>query len=86
MERLLYIGKSNKQFTHGKIYQVTGSYFEGTTDLEMKINLTIKDNKHISHYYNMNYAQYFVDNFKFITEEEYKQLIRKNKLNKISKL
>ena len=78
--RLHYIGKSNKKFTHGKIYQGSGNYgFDW-------IAVTIIDNSGSPYYYGPEYNQYFVDNFDTLSEEEYKKLIRKNKLNKISKI
>jgi hypothetical protein len=77
---LLYIGKSNKRFTHNKIY----NYWSLSES---------KDRFHISVFYNdkqlmtFRYFDYFNKKFKFITENEYNQLIiksnRKLKLKKI---
>jgi len=76
--RLLYIGKSNKKYTYNKFYKYAGIN-------EKFLVMTIYDNKNQPYYYDSKYSQYFEDNFRLINEEQYKQLIRKFKLTKLSK-
>lgn len=75
MEKLLYIGKSNKKFTHGKIYDYSG---------QVIYTLIIKSKKGLVTIRKEN-LEYFEKNFKFIDEQEYERIIRKNKIKKISK-
>lgn len=75
MEKLLYIGKSNKKFTNGSIYDYTG---------QVIYTLVIKSKKGLIIIRKEN-LEYFDKNFKFIDEQEYDKLLRKNKLKKISK-
>jgi hypothetical protein len=78
---LLYIGKSNKNFTHNKFYNFYGSY---DNDIDY-ISLTIfKTNKGTSKWFNKNQFYWFNENFKFLNELEYNKLQRKLKLKKIS--
>lgn len=79
MYKLLYIGKSNKRFTHNKTYEYGSlmgaeKFFYATVYYNRKQMMTFKDH------------DYFHENFKFITEQKYNQLIRKIKLNKIKKI
>jgi hypothetical protein len=78
---LLYIGKSNKNFTHNRFYDFYGSY-----DYKLSyISLTIhKTNKGTSKWLNKNQFDWFNENFKFINELEYNKLQRKLKLKRIS--
>jgi len=77
-DKLLYIGKSNKRFTHNKIYKYHSIHYLTTTNFNMTV------------YYNSNqmmvfkYKDYFNKNFKFINENEYNQFVRKEKLKRIN--
>lgn len=77
MTRVLYIGKSNKKFTKGKLYKYFGN-------IETSI-ITIYANKNklisMGHFY----YDYFHKNFKLLNEDDIKKLERKNKINKINK-
>jgi len=81
MYKLLYIGKSNKRFTHNKTYLFHGmTAQQGSSDgFYMCINY---NNTQIMTFRN---EDYFKKNFKLITNQEHKQLIRKLKLRKINK-
>lgn len=79
MYKLLYIGKSNKRFTHNMTYEygsLMGSenFFYATVYYNRNQMMTFKD------------GDYFHEKFKFITEIEYNQLLRKKKINRINKL
>lgn len=76
-DNICYIGKSNDDFTYSKLYGFYGKW------LKDSLSLTIYGNKRRI-YFNDDYLQYFEDNFKFVDENEYHQLIRKAKLKKIS--
>jgi hypothetical protein len=77
MEKLLYIGKSNKKFTHNKIYKYYGQPF---------YIMIVYDNKNsMIMFTNEKLYDYFEKNFKFVDDQEYNKIIRKNKLNKINK-
>jgi len=79
MDRLQYIGKSNKKFTHNHTYSYFGCYY-GRDDI---FNIEIYSNKNqIIHY---NSEEYFNDNFKIMNEDDYNKLIRKLKLKKIKR-
>ena len=78
-EVLLYVGNSNKRFTYNKIYFWTGGPY-----YDSHLNLSVIANGGQIIYFNNNYFNYFFENFKFISETEYNQYIRKNKLKKIS--
>lgn len=71
---IVYIGKSNKSFTHNKLY------FIAHFDLHKYVR--IGNNKHSVKKYT---KEYFDKNFKTFNEQEYKKFIRLNKLNKINK-
>lgn len=75
MEKLLYIGKSNKKFTNGRIYNYSGNLYL-TIVIKSKKGLVTIRTEHLD---------YFEKNFKFIDEKEYDNIMRKNKLKKISK-
>lgn len=75
MTKLLYIGKSNKKFTHGKIYKTV---YYGYSYFPIIINsnkglVTLKE----------EHSVYFEDNFKIIDKKEEDKIIRKNKLKKL---
>lgn len=73
MNKLLYIGKSNKNFTHDRIYSI---YFRmNDSDIIVYTN-----NKVLKRF---KIDSFFDKKFKFINEQEYNQLIRKQKLKKI---
>jgi hypothetical protein len=77
MERLLYIGKSNKKFTHNRIYKYHG---------QIPYGIIVYNNKNTMESFSYNSLNnYFEKNFKFVDEQEYNKIIRKNKLNKINK-
>lgn len=78
--KLIYIGKSNKRFTHNKIY---GWY--GLSN-EENLWINIKTNNSTLVMFNNNYYDYFNENFKFMNEIEYNNHIRKIKLKKIDKI
>ena len=80
MYKLLYIGKSNKRFTHNKTY-----FFYGMTAKQgaETINMYVYYNS--TQIMNFRDKNYFEKNFKLINEQEQKQLIRKLKLKKINK-
>lgn len=86
--RIYYLGKSNKDFTHNKVYKCFGSYTassdEETLNSKNYVNLTVYGNKGNMILFNDDYYEYVENNFKFITMDEYNQYIRKTKLNKIS--
>ena len=79
MAKLLYIGKSDKNFTHKRMYNYHGWSYDDS------ISITVRDNKNMDIFLNNEYFDYFYDNFKILNEHDIKQLERKNKLNKISK-
>jgi len=71
-ENLMYIGKSNKRFTHNRIYyfrRYVGSYY------------IIEDNRNSQRRIEQDYLE---DNFKIITDKELMQFNRKLKLDKIN--
>ena len=79
MVKLLYIGKSNKRFTHNKIYRYSRLYnnkifFYVTVYYNSYQLMTFKD------------IEYFEKNFKLITEKQQNQLIRKIKLKRLNKI
>ena len=86
MSRICYIGKSNKDFTNSKVYKYFG--FIGKTPTEnnnkYSVAITIYGNKGNMIFFNDDYFHYIDNNFKIITDEDYEQYIRKNKLKKIS--
>lgn len=87
MYRIYYFGKSNKDFTHGKVYNCFG--FFGNTPTEKSngtysVSITIYGNKGNMIYFNDDYFHYVDDNFRQMYNEEYNKYIRKNKLKKIS--
>lgn len=74
--KLLYIGKSNKNFTHNRLYSYSG--FNYIIDIKsnrglMRININEEHNK------------YFFENFKILNDKEEKNFLRKQKLKKINK-
>jgi hypothetical protein len=84
---LLYIGKSNKIFTHNKTYKYNKMCYKfATTDhwFEPIINF------YVSVYYNsyqmvvFKDEEYFERKFKLMTEHEHNQYIRKIKLKKLN--
>lgn len=77
-DRLHYIGKSNKDFTYDRVYP-----FYGTLTPTL-LSLAIIANK-CDIYLDDNYREYIEDNFRYVDENEYNKLIRKNKLKKISR-
>ena len=90
---LLYIGKSNKRFTHNKIYQFMGSPSVVLHILDENRVDEFYDYFNITVYANNNrkislfnqHIDYFIDNFKIITEQGIKQLERKKKLQRLNK-
>jgi len=79
VNRLQYIGKSNRKFTHNHTYIYHGSF---GSDI---FYMTVHANKNQIIHYTFNHAEYFNDNFKFMDENDYNKLIRKLKLKKINK-
>jgi len=77
MDKLIYIGKSNKKFTEGKTYNYMGNF-------ESQTHMTIRANKQLV-ILRYEHLEYFEKNFKFLNEIEYQNLIRKNKLKNILK-
>ena len=83
-EYLLYIGKSNNRFTHNKLYKYLGpKKFFLESSYEFQISVYTNSNNLIT--IKLEHDEYFDKNFKYITEKEYKNLIRKIKLKKLSK-
>jgi len=78
VNRLKYIGKSNRDFTYHKIYKFFGQLTEKT------LSITVYGNRGQMINFNDDYYAYFEDNFKLIDDNEYNQHIRKIKLKKIS--
>lgn len=81
---LLYIGKSNKKFTHNKVYNFMGSPSQFLGDVTNYMNITIYANDRLVIFHKQHF-QYFKQNFKLINDKQLKQLERKKKLIKISK-
>jgi len=82
MAKLIYIGKSNKKFTHNEAY-LYDVYYKSETIF----SVTVKSNKgQFIHYKEVEFMTYFYQNFKFVPELEYQQIIRKQKLNNINKI
>lgn len=75
-DNICYIGKSNNDFTHAKLYSFFGKWIKDS------LSITIYGNKQRL-YFNDDYREYFEDNFKFVDEIEYNKIIRKTKLNKL---
>lgn len=78
---LLYIGKSNKHFTNGRVYD----YQASTVSFENSNHFYVKTNQGGKKHFTPEHKEYIDKNFRFIGDEEYKQIIRKNKLTKIDK-
>lgn len=76
--KLLYIGNSNKRFTHDKLYHWFGSWSAGN-----QLNVTVTNNSNVLVYFNGDYYDYFYDNFMFMNNTEYIKYIRKKKLKAI---
>lgn len=83
MDKLLYIGKSNKKFTYNHIYKYFGYHkYKLNWKDDIEFSITIYDNHNILNF--LTKLSYFEKNFKFITEIEYNKLIRKLKIEKIN--
>lgn len=80
MDKLIYIGKSNKKFTNGRLYE----YMEFPHFSHTLLSIQVKTNRNILEYFDGRYFDFFYTNFRFINEQEYKQLIREQKLKKIN--
>lgn len=79
--KVLYIGKSCKDFTHDNVYETYGLiYFQ-----DGGISVTLVGNRRQLIQFDDNYRNYFFKNFKIMNENEYNKHIRKVKLKKISK-
>ena len=78
---LLYIGKSNKNFTHNRFYDFYGLYDNNINYISITI---FKTNKGTLKRFIKKDIDYFNKNFKFLNELEYNKLQRKLKLKKIS--
>lgn len=74
---LVYVGKSNKSFTHNNLY-----FMADINHFNLYKHVRIFNNKHSVKTYT---KAYFDKNFKTFNEQEYKKFIRLNKLNKINK-
>lgn len=74
---LLYIGKSNKHFTNGRVYEYTAS----SITIQNSHHLFIETNIGVIKHFGPEHTEYIDENFRFV--DEYRKLIRKNKLNKI---
>lgn len=74
---LVYVGKSNKSFTHNELY-----FIADINHFNLYKHVRICNNKHSVKKYT---KEYFDKNFKTFNEQEYKKFIRLNKLNKINK-
>lgn len=82
MVKLLYIGKSNKRFTHNKTYIFYGmTAKQGCPD---EIDMRVYYNS--SQMMTFRNKEYFEKNFKLITEKQQNQLIRKIKLKRLNKI
>jgi len=79
--KLLYIGKSNKNFTHNKLYSYSGFWNHHT--LNTHISVDVKSNKGLIRF-NDDYYEYFWNNFKVVDEKEEEIILRKQKLKKIN--
>jgi hypothetical protein len=83
-EYLHYIGKSNKNFTHGRAYLFYGNWLrDGSPRDNSLFCISVKDNRNHSIFYPKEYKKYVEENFKYLEKEDYKRIIRKNKLNKL---
>ena len=85
--RIYYFGKSNKDFTHGKVYKYFGSFINTPTNKSngtYSVSITIYGNRGNMISFNDEHFHYVDSNFKLMTIDEYNQYIRKNKLKKIS--
>ena len=75
---LVYVGKSNKSFTHNELYFIADiNHF----NLYKRVFIAQLRKKREDKYT----KEYFDKNFKTFNEQEYKKFIRLNKLNKINK-
>jgi hypothetical protein len=88
---LLYIGKTNKKFTHNVLYNYSCGGYSGYppsnitvhTDEKCLINFNYNpENRKKKRYLEKN-VDYFFKNFKFIDEIEYLRYCRKQKLQKL---
>jgi hypothetical protein len=89
MYRVHYKGKSNKDFTHDRVYKCFGVINTTPSDKDVLngknyINLTVYGNRGNMIQFNDDYYDYVNDNFVIINQIEYEQLVRKNKIKKIS--
>ena len=81
MLSLIYIGKSNKKFTHNRVYTYWGNpslYLDGFNWL-----LVFSNKSRIQ--FTPEHVEYFQQNFIILDEQEFLMFNRKIKLNKISK-
>lgn len=79
--RLLYIGKSSKDFTNNKIYNFYGNFVK--YDDIIHIDYSVYNNKGKIIKFNNNRI-FLEENFKFIDQKEYLNYLRKNKLNELN--
>jgi hypothetical protein len=79
MKKLLYIGKSNKRFTHDKLYNYIGYH----SDYAFHIIIFSNQGNRVT--LDENYIRYFELNFKFVNEKEINKIDRKKKLKKLGK-
>lgn len=78
ISKYLYIGKSNKRFTHNKIYK----YFQYLKDDKFIYTYVIDNKNSIVHF--IIEHDNFYKKFKIIDSKEVKSIERKNKLKKIN--
>ena len=75
--KLLYIGKSNKKFTHNKLYKIF--YSANTPSKFHHIVMCGNKNKLVT----VRDQDYFIDNFKCLDDIQIKKIERKIKLKKL---
>lgn len=90
MDRVLYLGKSCRDFTHNKTYKCFGLWYMTPSDKDTLngknyVDLTVYGNRGNMIRFNDDYKDYVYDNFKIINDKEYEQHIRKTKIKKINK-
>lgn len=85
--RLLYIGKSGKDFTHDRVYKIVYGPWTSTAGLGLDDydSFTLSGNRGQLIQFDESYHNYIQKNFKLLTDEQYNKYIRKIKLKKLSR-
>jgi hypothetical protein len=84
---VLYIGKSNNQFTYDRLYAIYYDPNNWSSTNEKIFIITLYNNKENLVTFRIEHLKYFNKNFKVIKDEnELIKLQRKLKLKKISKI